>query len=71
MIAVLKLIHIVILLDPSARKGGCCLPDCDHPNPEVRAYYSIGFGRSALFISFNFLVAAIIHFAYLDAGCRR
>ena len=46
----------------------CCYC-CDHPNPEVRAYYFAGFGRSALFITFNFLVSAIIHFAYLEAGC--
>ena len=48
-----------------------CLPGFDHPNPEVRAYYLVGFGRACLFISFNFLVAAVIHFAYLDSGCRQ
>lgn len=37
----------------------------------MRAYYFAGFGRSALFVTFNFLVSAIIHFAYLEAGCVR
>jgi MFS-type transporter involved in bile tolerance (Atg22 family) len=38
---------------------------------QVRAYYFAGFGRSGLFMTFNFLVSAVIHFAYLDAGCVR
>mmetsp|Transcript_74887 Transcript_74887/g.146528 ORF Transcript_74887/g.146528 Transcript_74887/m.146528 type:complete len:547 (+) Transcript_74887:119-1759(+) len=57
--------------DPKRPCYTACLPDSDNPNPEIRGYYLVGFGRSALFISFNFLVAAIIHFAYLDAGCRQ
>jgi len=48
-----------------------CLPGMNHPNPEVKGYPLVGFGRSALFISFQFLVGAVIHFAYLDAGCRQ
>ena len=49
----------------------CVCPGFDDPNPEVLAYYYVGVGRGCLFISFNFLIAAVIHFAYLDAGCRK
>ncbi len=48
----------------------CCVGFCNNPNPEVRAYYFAEYGRSALFIAFNFLISALINYAYLDAGCR-